>query len=57
MEFSDLEKVRVEKIERMRANGIDPYPTRANVTHSIADAIRAFEASEKVEEGTTPAPV
>jgi lysyl-tRNA synthetase class 2 len=57
MEFSDLEKVRVEKIERMRANGIEPYPTRANVTHSIADAIRAFEASEKVEEGTTPAPV
>jgi lysyl-tRNA synthetase, class II len=57
MEFSDLEKIRVEKIERMRANGIEPYPTRVSVTHSIGEAIRAFEASEKVAEGETPQPV
>jgi lysyl-tRNA synthetase class 2 len=46
MEFSDLEKVRVEKVERMRASGIEPYPTRAAVTHSIAAAIQAFETAE-----------
>ena len=46
MEFSDLEKVRVEKIEHMRANGVEPYPTRAHVTHTIAAAIQAFEAAE-----------
>src|SRR5512133_505638 len=46
MEFSDLEKVRVEKVQRMRENGIEPYPTRANPTHTIAQAIQAFEAAE-----------
>jgi lysyl-tRNA synthetase class 2 len=54
MEFSDLEKIRVEKIERMRANGIEPYPTRAHVTHTISAAIQAYEAAEakaKVEDG------
>ena len=49
MEFSDLEKIRVEKIQRMRENGIEPYPTRANPTHTIAEAVRAFEASEIAE--------
>ena len=34
MEFSDLEKIRVEKVERMRASGVEPYPTRANPTHT-----------------------
>jgi lysyl-tRNA synthetase class 2 len=46
MNLSDLEKIRVEKIERMRAAGIEPYPTRSEVTHTIADAIRAFETAE-----------
>ena len=45
MEFSELEKIRVEKIERMRENGIEPYPTRAYPTCTIAEAIQAFEAS------------
>jgi lysyl-tRNA synthetase class 2 len=47
MEFSDLQKVRVDKIQRMRANGIEPYPTRAHLTHTIAEAIQAFEAAEE----------
>lgn len=46
MEFSDLERIRVEKIERMRSCGIEPYPTRAEVTHTIAEAIQAFESAE-----------
>jgi lysyl-tRNA synthetase class 2 len=38
MERTDLEKIRLEKIETMRAEGIEPYPTRAELTASIADA-------------------
>lgn len=57
MEFSDLEKIRIEKIERMRANGVEPYPTRASVTHTVAEAIKAFESSEQVAQGATPEPV
>lgn len=47
MQLSDLEKIRVEKIERMRSCGIEPYPTRANITHTVGEAIGAFEAAEK----------
>lgn len=46
MERTELEKIRIQKIERMRAAGIEPYPTRANPTHMIGQAIRAFENSE-----------
>jgi len=49
MEFSELERIRVEKIERLRANDIEPYPTRANPTHRISEAVEAFEAAEKDE--------
>jgi lysyl-tRNA synthetase, class II len=47
MERNDLEKIRIEKIERMRAAGQEPYPTRSEVTHTIAEASRLFEESEK----------
>jgi len=53
MEFSELEKIRVEKIERMRANGVEPYPTRANPTHTIEEAVRAFEAAEEAVKATS----
>ena len=46
MELNDLEKIRVAKIEAMRAAGIEPYPTRANVTHTTAEAIALFEQAE-----------
>ena len=46
MELSDLEKVRYEKINALKGMGIEPYPTRANPTHSAMEAIRAFEAVE-----------
>jgi len=46
MELNDLEKIRVAKIEAMRAAGQEPYPTRANVTHPTAEAIRLFEQAE-----------
>ncbi len=54
MEFSDLEKIRYEKIQRLIAAGISPYPMRANPTHTIQEAIDAFTASEN---DINPAPI
>jgi lysyl-tRNA synthetase class 2 len=45
-EYSNLEQIRLEKLERLRAQGIEPYPSRAERTHTSAEAIRAFEAAE-----------
>ncbi|MBN1667306.1 MAG: lysine--tRNA ligase [Anaerolineales bacterium] len=46
MEYSHLEQIRLEKIEELRAEGIEPYPTRARRTHTSLEAIRAFEKAE-----------
>lgn len=42
----ELERQRVEKLERLRARGIDPYPHRVRRTHTIAEAIAALEEAE-----------
>ena len=55
MELNDLEKIRYEKIMALKGMGVEPYPTRANPTHSAQQAIQAFEAAEAAAaEGTTP---
>src|SRR4030042_1698410 len=46
-EYTSLEKIRLQKIEELRAEGLDPYPTRAQRTHTSMEAIAAFEAAEK----------
>jgi lysyl-tRNA synthetase class 2 len=46
-EYTSLEKIRLQKIQELRAQGIEPYPTRAERTHTSAEAIAAFEAAEK----------
>lgn len=46
MELSDLEKIRLAKLQRMEAEGIPPFPTRAHLTHTTRQAIEAFEATE-----------
>ena len=46
MELNDLEKIRLEKALKMREEGNEPYPTRANPSHNTVEAIRAFEADE-----------
>lgn len=53
MELNELEKVRVEKINKMRAENIEPYPTRNEVQMQISEALQAFtefEAEHKDEE-------
>jgi lysyl-tRNA synthetase class 2 len=48
-EYTSLEQVRLEKIETLRAEGIEPYPTRARRTHTSVEAIAAFESAEASE--------
>jgi lysyl-tRNA synthetase class 2 len=45
-ELSSLEKKRLEKLERLRQKGIEPYPTRATRTHTSRSAKCAFEGIE-----------
>ena len=46
MELNELEKIRAEKINAMRSQGIEPYPTRSEVDHSIRQALEAFTRFE-----------
>jgi lysyl-tRNA synthetase class 2 len=46
-EYSSLEKIRLQKIRELRAEGIEPYPTRAGRTHTSVEAVAAFEETEK----------
>lgn len=45
-EFSNLERNRLEKLERLKERGIEPYPARSERTHTSQQAIDEFEASE-----------
>jgi lysyl-tRNA synthetase class 2 len=55
-ELSNLEINRLEKLERMRSQGIEPFPTRAERTHTSLQAIQVFEAAEAaaVQSGGQP---
>jgi len=49
MKYSKLEQTRIEKLERLREQGIEPYPNKAKRTHTSLEAIKAFETSENSE--------
>jgi lysyl-tRNA synthetase, class II len=49
-EYTSLERIRLQKIEELRAEGIEAYPTRAERTHTSAEAIAAFEAGENTSQ-------
>jgi len=54
-----LEEQRLAKLERLREAGLEPYPRRVERTHTIAEAVAAFEASEAAagsEEATSQEP-
>ncbi|MFQ6015417.1 MAG: lysine--tRNA ligase [Anaerolineae bacterium] len=44
--LSDLERQRRLKLNRILEKGVDPYPARAERTHTTAEAINAFESGE-----------
>lgn len=55
--YTNLELIRLEKVERLRSLGIDPYPTRAERTHTSQEAIQAFEKAEVAAENEISQPV
>jgi len=44
---NDLFAVRLQKLERLRARGIDPYPRQYDRTHTSQEAACLFESSEE----------
>ena len=52
-EYSSLEKIRLEKIQRLRSQGIEPFPTRSERTHTSLEAAQAFEATEAAGQADT----
>lgn len=46
-EYTQLEKIRLQKLEELRAEGVEVYPTRAQRTHLSAEAIAEFESMEE----------
>ena len=45
--YTKLEKNRIEKINRLRKKGIEPYPHRVERTHTSQQAVQALEDWEK----------
>jgi lysyl-tRNA synthetase class 2 len=45
-EFSEIELARLEKIRALREQGVQPFPGRAERSHTSREAIQAFEAEE-----------
>ena len=45
-----LTQVRLEKLGRIRKEGLDPYPARVNRSHTSSAAVKDFEAAPKDEE-------
>jgi len=45
--LNDIEKLRVDKARKLRELGRNPYPSRANRSHSNQEAISLFENEEK----------
>ena len=45
-EYSALERERLHKIEDLRTRGIEPYPNRAERTHTTREALEAFVQAE-----------
>jgi lysyl-tRNA synthetase class 2 len=52
--YTSLEQTRLEKINRLRQAGIEPYPTRAKRTHTSQGAIHLFEQAEAAASAGDP---
>jgi lysyl-tRNA synthetase class 2 len=49
-EYSELEAIRLAKLERLRAAGMEPYPARAQRSHTSAEALAAYAAHPPADE-------
>ena len=45
-EYTNLEKIRLEKLADLKARGIEPYPNRCERTHTSRQAISLIESAE-----------
>ena len=43
MSLEEIRKTKIDKVERLKKAGIDPYPTISARTHKIADALENFD--------------
>ena len=43
MDLNELQQTRLGKLERLRAAGIEPFPPRAERTHTAAEVLTAFD--------------
>jgi lysyl-tRNA synthetase, class II len=50
-ERSKLELTRLEKLNNLKAKGIEPFPTRVKRTHTSQEAIQTFEEAESAQAG------
>jgi lysyl-tRNA synthetase, class II len=50
-EYSYLEKTRLQKLNRLRERGIEPYPHRTERTHTSLEAIAAYQSAESADSG------
>jgi lysyl-tRNA synthetase, class II len=53
MELNDLQQQRAAKLERLRAAGVEPYPPRAERSHTIAAILEEFDGRAEREERVT----
>jgi lysyl-tRNA synthetase class 2 len=50
--FTELERNRLDKLHEVQAAGLEPYPTRAEQTHTSQEAIDAFLKAEEAGDET-----
>jgi len=50
VDYTKLEKVRLEKLEELREKGINPYPSKVDRTHTTQEAIQDFQNGESEED-------
>ncbi len=51
MELNEQQQQRLNKVEELRAQGVDPYPPRSHRTHTSAEALEHYAQVEPTLEG------
>jgi lysyl-tRNA synthetase class 2 len=55
--LDDINEQRKQKLERLRASGVNPYPNRFEQTHTAQEAIKQLEAQETSQAKAEPVSV
>jgi lysyl-tRNA synthetase class 2 len=53
-DLNELERIRLRKLDLLRAAGMEPYPSRAERTHTTAEALAADAAQRQAQPGLDP---